>query len=94
MEITQKKFYYISHANDTLIIDAHINIEISISRPIPILWNNKGLFCIISRQKVKNIFDIIKDQGNLPVLNKKTVNEFHWEDGELITANVAMILLS
>ncbi len=89
MKIIPKNFYYTDHPHDILIILPTAKLEAR-----PILWCNKGLYCIISRQKVKNIFDIIKDQGNLPVLNKKTVNEFHWEDGELITANVAMILLS
>lgn len=93
MKILQKEFYYISHAHDTLKIllthFSHVKLEAQ-----PILWCNKGLFCIISKQKVQNILDAIKDHGNLPVLNKKIVDMFHWEDGELITARAAAMLLS
>jgi len=60
----------------------------------PILWGNKGLFCIISRQKVQNIVDIINDQKNLPVLNQKRVDVFYWESGEPIIARAAAMLLS
>lgn len=93
MKIIPKEFYCISHAHDTLkIITGMLNIDFGKARPI--LWCNKGLYCIISRQKVQNILDAIKDQGNLPVLNQKPVNVFWWEDGELITARAAAMLLS
>lgn len=90
MKLKPKDFYYISHAHDTIIV----SLSPFKNGALPILWNNKGLFCIISRQKVQNIIDIIKDQRNLPVLNTKPVNVFHWEDGELITARAAAMLLS
>jgi len=61
---------------------------------LPILWNNKGLYCIISRQKVQNVFDLITDKANLPVLNQKQVDTFYWDDGEPITAKAAAMLLS
>ena len=80
-----KSFYYVSHAHDTLVVN--------FSLPLPIIWHNKGLFCIISKQKVQNILDAIKDQKNLPVLNRKQVDTFHWDDGTLIDAKVASKLL-
>lgn len=92
MKIETKEFYYIYNPHDTLAIDAHLNIEFNKARPI--LWNNKGLFCVISRQKVQNVLDLIRDAENLPVLNKKEVGIFHWSDSILIDAKAAAILLS
>lgn len=91
MKIIPKEFYYISHAHDTLKFATNSRAAIT---ALPILWCNKGLYCIISRQKVQNILDAIKDQGNLPVLNQKQVDMFHWDDGEPITARAAAMLLS
>ena len=90
MKLKQKEFYYISHAHDVIAI----SLPSLKNGALPILWNNKGLFCILSRQKVQNIIDTINDQKNLPVLNQKQVNVFYWEDGELITARAAAMLLS
>ncbi len=90
MKTETRHFYYISHPHDRLIIDIHVLKN----KACPILWNNKGLYCIISRQKVQNFIDILQDQGNLPILNKKIVNIFHWDDGELIDAKMALKLLS
>lgn len=93
MKITEKIFYYVKHSHDTLAIASHINIEIGQVRPI--LWNNKGAYCIISRQKVQNIVDNVRDSYNLPRLDtKKEVGIFHWDDGELIDARAAAMLLS
>lgn len=96
MKIETKEFYYISYAYDTLPI-SNISIDtagIHKVNPLPILWNNKGLFCIISRQKVQNVLDLIKDQKNLPVLNQREIGTLHWEEGVPITAGAATILLS
>lgn len=90
MKILTRHFYCVSNARDVLTIGAHIMAD----GAHPILWNNKGLFCIISRQKVKNIIDLIKDQVNLPVLNKASGNVLHWEDGTPISAKAASKLLS
>ncbi|GAG85602.1 unnamed protein product [marine sediment metagenome] len=87
MKIVVKEFYYINHSHDTLSISS-----LTVVRPI--LWCNKGLFCIISRQKVQNIVELKQDQKNLPTLNKMGGGIFHWEDGEPITARVAAMLLS
>lgn len=92
MKIQAKDFYYISNAHDTLSINVNVNI-FSLGA-CPILWNNKGLYCIISRQKVQNVLDLIIDKTNLPQLNQKQVDTFFWEDGELITARAAAMLLS
>lgn len=88
MKTTIKNFYYISHGHDTLTITTFRE------GVLPILWNNKGLYCIISRQKVQNVFDLITDKTNLPQLNTKQVDTFRWEDGVLVDAKVAGMLLS
>ena len=90
MKTQQKSFYYIKHNSNILIVDARLLK----GTEEPILWNNNGLFCIISRQKVQNVLGLIKDQENLPVLNIKEVGVLHWDDGELITAKTASMLLS
>ncbi len=90
MKTSIKKFFYISHAHDTLAVDDRI-LEFE---ACPILWNNKGLFCVISRQKVQNVLDLIRDAENLPQLNTKEVGTFKWEDGVLIDAKAAAMLLS
>ena len=90
MKIETKNLYYISCKHDTL----PVSTRILNSGAIPILWNNRGLFCLISRQKVQNIIDLIKDQENLPVLNRKEVNVFHWGEGTLIDAKAASKLIS
>lgn len=88
MKIQIKNFYYISNAHDTL------KITTFREGVLPILWNNKGLYCIISRQKVQNVFDLITDKSNLPQLNQKQVDTFHWSEGEPISARAAAMLLS
>ena len=92
MKIITKDFYYISHAHDTLTLGTHIHAVTNGAHPI--LWNNKGLCCVISRQKVQNVLDLIRDKENLPQLNTKEVGTFRWEDGVLITAKAAAMLLS
>ena len=77
MKTTLKQFYYVSNAHDILLFPTFRE------GVLPILWNNKGLLCIISRQKVQNVFDLITDKSNLPVLNQKQVDVFHWDDGEI-----------
>lgn len=91
MKIQAKDFFYISNNHDTLTITIHALGGI-LARPI--LWNNKGLFCIISRQKVQNILDVMRDNENLPTLTRKEVNKFYWDDGEPIAARAAAMLLS
>lgn len=90
MKIAKKNFYYVGHAHDTLTINT--NVFGDYARPI--LWNNKGLFCIMSRQKVQNILDIMKDQRNLPVLSGKVLGVLHWDDGRLVGSEIAAMLLS
>lgn len=90
MQVAVKKFYYVSHTRDTLVISAHILAD----GEYPILWNNKGLFGIISRQKVQNVIELVKDLQNLPQLNQKQSGLFHWDDCEVITARIAGMLLS
>ncbi len=90
MKIRTIKFYFISHSHDTM----EIPEQMLDSRARPILWNNQGLFCIISRQKVQNVIDLAQDSKNLPVLNQKEMGVFHWGDGELIDAKIASRLLS
>ncbi len=92
MKFKPKEFYYISHAHDTIVVS--LSLPHLKERAHPILWNNKGLFCIISRQKVQNMLDVIKDTENLPVLNKMGLPMFHWDEGILIDARVAAMLLS
>ena len=89
MKTETRHFYYISNAHDTITVGAHIHAD----GPHPILWHNKGLYCIISKQKVQNILDVIEDTENLPILNRKKVNVFHWDDGTLIDAKIASKLL-
>ena len=88
MKIQIKKFYYARCNHDTLKFPAGW-CEI-----LPILWNNKGLFCIVSRQKVENVLSLIADKKNLPTLNEKEIGTLHWEDGQLIDARAAAMLLS
>ena len=87
MKTQTKELHYISNNHNTLTINCH-------TEALPILWNNRGLFCIISRQKVQNMLDLLRDVEKLPVLNARSDAVFHWDDHTLIDAKIASKLLS
>ena len=60
---------------------------------LPLIWDNNGLYGIISLEKLQNMYQAILDQKNLPVLDrKKDVGKFYWDEVEIIPAKVAKLL--
>ena len=70
-------FYYIERTGAELAV----NLDDLGWGPQPLIWYNAGLYGVISKEKVENMRDILKDRENLPVLDKKPlIGKFHWDE--------------
>jgi len=60
---------------------------------LPLIWFNNGLYGVISLEKMQNMYEVLQDQKNLPVLDrKKDVGKFYWDEAIVIPAKVAKLL--
>ncbi|KKN77444.1 hypothetical protein LCGC14_0360030 [marine sediment metagenome] len=91
MTCKTRRFYYVENTCTALEVNSnylHLGI-------MPIIWCNAGLFGIICKEKIENMRDVLKDQENLPVLDKKPLTRiFHWDEVEKLDPKIARLLLA
>ena len=59
----------------------------------PLIWFNKGIWGIISAEKIANIITNMEDQEKLPVIDrKKDVGKLYWDEVEIIPSKIAKLL--
>ncbi len=85
MEI--KKFYYIEFKGGFLPISGLFKCGAR-----PLIWNNRGMCGIISKEKVENMMQRIKDNESLSSLNTVWEAKFYWDEVEVIDPKVAKLL--
>ena len=86
--IRKLNFYFVGHNRDVLTFNIHV------AEAFPILWNNKGIYCLIPKGKVQNMIDSVKDHSTLSQLERNEYGVFHWDDGILIDTDTAIIILA
>ncbi len=76
--ITQtKKFYYVEAKTD------HITVrpEDFPDGPLPLVWNNRGLYGVICVGIINNMIQLLSDLASLPKLEKNQQGgRLHWDD--------------
>lgn len=88
-KVYRKSYYYAEQTGTTLDIKKGLNIGF-----MPLIWNNAGLYGIISREKVENMIGLIVDQKKLPVVERiNRMGMFYWEECEVLDPKIAQLLL-
>ncbi len=82
-------FYYVEKTGAELIV----NLDGLGLGFMPLIWYNAGLYGVISKERVENMCDILNDQENLPVLDKKPlIGKFHWDEVEKLDPVIGKLL--
>ena len=88
-KIYRKSYYYAEQTGMTLDVRKGLNIGF-----MPLIWNNGGLYGIISREKVENMIQLIADQKKLPVVERiNRMGVFYWEECVVLDTKVAKLLI-
>ena len=76
--ITQtKKFYYVEAKKEHL----RVTLEDFSDGPLPLVWNNQGLYSIIRIETINSMIEQLSDHASLPVLEmNKNAGVIHWDD--------------
>lgn len=85
-----KRYYYTeTEKSSTLNVKKGMSIGF-----MPLIWNNAGLYGIISREKVENMILLMADQDKLPVVERINKNGmFFWEEAVVLNPKVAKLLM-
>lgn len=92
-DVLQKKsFRFIEHNHD--VIDV-VSIYGGEEKPFdPLLWKNKGLYGVLSVEKILNAIEFGADAKNAPKLNRHLHDwNLHWQEVIVIHSNTAKVLL-
>ena len=88
--LSSKSFYFIEGAGDTV----HFNTVSFKLGPMPLIWNNNGLYGIIIKERVENLIDALNDRKNLPILDfNKSVGVIHWDEVKLLDSKIGKLLM-
>ena len=84
-----KRYYYTKHSGNTLDVRKGLNLGY-----VPLIWNNAGLYGIISREKVENMIQLIEDQKKLPVVERiNRMGMFYWDEVVDLDPKIAKLLI-
>lgn len=85
-----KRYYYAeTEKSSTLNVKKGLNLGY-----MPLIWNNVGLYGIISREKVENMIQLMTDQSKLPVVERINRNgTFYWDEAVILDPKIAKLLL-
>lgn len=85
-----KRYYYTKTVkSSTLNIKKGLNLGF-----MPLIWNNAGLYGIISREKIENMIELMADQNKLPVVERlNRTGIFYWDEVEVLDPKIAKLLL-
>ncbi len=90
MTCKTRGFYYVEKTCTALEVnstDLHLGV-------MPIIWYNNGLYGVVCQEKIENMCGILKDQVNLPTLDKKLMaGVFHWDEVEILDPKIAKLLI-
>ena len=82
-------FYYIEKTGGELTV----NLDDLGLGSMPLIWYNAGLYGVLSKEKVENMRDVLTDQDNLPVLDKKPlIGVFHWDEVKKLDSKIGKLL--
>lgn len=88
-KVYRRSYYYVEHNGSTLDVKKGLNIGF-----MPLIWNNAGLYGIISREKVENMVQLIADQKKLPVVERvNRMGVFYWEECVVLDAKIVKLLI-
>jgi len=85
-----KRFYYVeTEKSSTLDVKKGLNLGF-----MSLIWNNAGLYGIMSREKVENKIELMADQDKLPVVERINRNgTFYWDEAVILDPKMAKLLL-
>lgn len=91
-----KQFYYAEGKKNALVVTLD-RLQDTLGCciiPLPIIWNNNGLYGIICREKVENMIEVLQNQENLPTLNPiPKTGMFFWDEVEEMNQKTAKLLV-
>ncbi len=93
-----RQFYYAETKQNTLTVTLEDTVTLYSDTyspmPMPIIWNNNGLYGIICREKVANMVITMQNQEKLPNLNRTPkTGIFYWDEVEEINQKTAKLLV-
>lgn len=87
-----KRYYYAeTEKSSTLDVKHRTGLNLGY---MPLIWNNAGLYGIISSNKVENMIHLIVDQSKLPIVEGVNLSGvLFWDEVVVLDSKVAKLLL-
>lgn len=84
-----KRFYYFNDKGKVI----HLKNELLLGY-LPLIWENNGLYGIISVEKVENMMQLMDDQKKLPVVQKvKEIGVFFWDEVKPLDPKIGKLIV-
>ncbi len=89
--VSIKKYYYVETKTDEI----NLNVQQFVDNdPLPIIWNNRGLYRIIPIERVKNKIDLLIGlQSGTMIDYNPSMGKFFWEEGVEVDGKTIALLL-
>ncbi len=89
--VSIKKYYYVETKTDEI----KLNVEqFANGDPLPVVWNNRGLFRVIPLERVANKIELLKSlEGSTMIDRNPNVEKFFWEEAVEVDSKTIALLL-